>query len=238
MLNKSNQAVRQVKKSSLRLCARAAELGHPLSQGQALELVAAYHGHKTWHAYRAALLRNDVAAEAPASVGVSTFHELTMFRCYSVALYVSTEAEGQTFLGKELIFAHSLADAEETVATRHWDSRFDTVGSRVFYSAVAAEVLAQESSQVSKWLKQLGYSEDAFDDLVHDRAQTANLPTLSSTPDADAQDDEITEAEQDASTINNAGMDAQLEFLRKQHGGSTLEFMNWLAEELGIAEHF
>ncbi len=62
---------------------------------------------------------------------------------------------------------------------------------------------------------ELKAGDDVLDELVHDNAQEGGLDALNAIEGGDEQEQHIAGVEQDASTVNNGGHDAQIRFLLK-----------------------
>jgi hypothetical protein len=64
----------------------------------------------------------------------------------------------------------------------------------------------------------LGVEPEDLDVIVHEVAQDCSLGELNSTDDEDEQEEIISGSEGRASTINNGGLESQLEFLVERWG--------------------
>jgi hypothetical protein len=76
--------------------------------------------------------------------------------------------------------------------------------------------ICQQVSELVAYAKQVGASEDALDDLVHDAAQESRLPELNALADPGDQERHIEAAEVMASEVNNGGLEEQLRFLLEE----------------------
>src|SRR5262245_54335406 len=73
--------------------------------------------------------------------------------------------------------------------------------------------IAKEVNRLSQLLKDLRVDEAYLDDAVHTCAQAYWDPQLNEAENEDEQDDIISRAEEDASIINNDGVESQLDYL-------------------------
>ena len=71
-------------------------------------------------------------------------------------------------------------------------------------------------SELVEHARQVGASEDALDELVHDVAQECGLGDLNKLEDPDEQVAHIGSVEKSASEINNGEIEEQIRFLLKQ----------------------
>jgi hypothetical protein len=66
--------------------------------------------------------------------------------------------------------------------------------------------------------EKLGLESSDLDDAVHDCAQDASLDVPNTLERDDEQEQHITEVEADAASINNRGLEGQIDFLLKHNG--------------------
>jgi hypothetical protein len=80
----------------------------------------------------------------------------------------------------------------------------------------AVEDLARVRSDVSAllaWWKRHDAAEDSLDELVYEMVQQKGLPALNEASQADEQDELLNDADEQAASINNEGIEAQLKYL-------------------------
>src|SRR5690348_10089384 len=66
--------------------------------------------------------------------------------------------------------------------------------------------------------EELGLESSDLDDVVHDCAQDGGLDVLNTLVGEDDQEEHIREVEADTSSINNGGLEAQIDFLLTHNG--------------------
>ena len=104
-------SISDAKAKAKRVRARLTDIGAaPVTQAQALELVAAVYGDTTWAAMRARLLNStpveDVLSSAPAA-------QTKKLRLYTVAMYARNEEGAEEFVEKKSVVSYSKFEAED-----------------------------------------------------------------------------------------------------------------------------
>jgi hypothetical protein len=111
-------SIQEAKSKAKRVAQRLKDMGYPLSQAQALEVVATVYGDLNWHALKARLAK---ASRAPA-VEISRAAQMYVF---GVTLFAEDEEGNRNWVEAAYVVAEQRAEAENVVAEMYWDADFD-----------------------------------------------------------------------------------------------------------------
>ena len=207
MQTNSKSALGQAKAQAARVLGVLAHQGHPVKHSQALEVVAAVHGHANWHAYRASLLAaNTVQASALRP---------ERWIVISMALYAQ-DGSDQVFLGKREILARSFDDARSILMDELWDPRLDAggAGSTLCHEVLGEVVATPTVEDYVRWLQEAGYESDALDAWILDEAIRAASNASSNETEREFA---LDEARRHAEQINREGLASQVSFLETRY---------------------
>lgn len=207
------------------LAAALKQSGHDMAHGQLLEIVAKGFGARNWHAFQDDMAK--AAANAgPAAVPAPLNKDEPWNPLHGFATQEQFRARGEDscpVCGCTDIDGGSI-DVEDKTCSQpiscldceaSWTTHYQLTGYTLDDEA-RAQADAHFVEAVRAALEQQLGDEDAqmeLDDLIVDWFVARGLPELNATPGAAAQEQVIASAEQAASSLNNQGMTAQLDFL-------------------------
>lgn len=215
MIDDNINALSKLKAQAKRLLSTAHRMKKDMSYGQALEYVAAVHGFENWHACRSHFRKAVAQQEAQARWTV-----------YDVTLYLDRQP-----VHRAEVLATGIVAAQQTLFRRHCAPSMQP---RTWYTVntVLRYNLLPGMAELERWMRQEGLSESDLDELVHEKAQSHANSELNEAAAPSAQDSQLDSCEALASSVNNAGMLSQLEFLQGET--SQGDFISWLRQSLGL----
>lgn len=113
----------EAKAKGRRVAQRLQTFGYPVSNSQALEVVATVYGDENWQAMRHRLGATDKPTKPRAK----------RLRVYTVALYRAHEDDDEDFVAKASVLCFNQRQAREAVFEEYWHPQYDNAGYRATY---------------------------------------------------------------------------------------------------------